>query len=326
MATTITKTCEVCGKVCEVYPSKIGTFRFCSRECQRKTFQEKVILTCARCGKQYEEFQSRKDRSKFCSKHCHAKHYGWRQTMDATETRQCKICDTSFETTRHHGGKVTCSKECANQARGESSRRKDSKIDIPCQQCGKLFRVFPCRTRAYCSQKCATTAKEGTFRTSQVVPCTHCGQDVVKFKCRISAYDRHFCNSECYHAWDSIYKSTPEMVEKLRFNLLNTNLTSKIEDTVAGWLDSHNIVYERQFPIWYFIADFKIGNTILEVNGCYWHACEKCQLSPSQNPDRAKRDKMLKMYCQSNRYIFMEIWEHDIRKGVFDALLPLLDD
>lgn len=47
---------------------------------------------------------------------------------------------------------------------------------------------------------------------------------------------------------------------------------SSLEKNMMNWLNSENIEYDKQFRIENRIADFKIGNVIIECDGLYWHS------------------------------------------------------
>ncbi len=166
----------------------------------------------------------------------------------------------------------------------------------------------------------------GKTRTSRAVPCDYCGEPVRKFKSHIEARGHAFCNNQCYHEWDSWYKSQPEQQRKQAIRMAGmSRKTSKVEDRVAAWLDTHAITYERQAPLIHRSMDFRAGDAYIEVQGCYWHGCPDCFIL--QTPKQRKvmsRDKAKVTYCQRRGIPLYIIWEHDVRAGNFAALAPLL--
>ena len=49
------------------------------------------------------------------------------------------------------------------------------------------------------------------------------------------------------------------------------------EKQVAQWLEEDQISYHQEAAIGQCHVDFLLPpKTIVEVNGCFWHACEKC--------------------------------------------------
>lgn len=67
----IEKTCEHCGKVVEVIPSRAERFRFCSKSCREAAYAAKEeICICKQCGKTFIRAQNTE--GLFCSRECSA--------------------------------------------------------------------------------------------------------------------------------------------------------------------------------------------------------------------------------------------------------------
>ena len=131
----------------------------------------KVKKTCEWCGKEYEKWPSQAVRSRFCSRFCHGKFFGQQQTLAATETRICPICGTKYETTNHHGGRKTCSQECANilKTRAIVNLPRKPRVKVKCAQCGETFYRPPSRIDGrthFCNQEChyAYRSQQGTVQ------------------------------------------------------------------------------------------------------------------------------------------------------------------
>ena len=188
--------------------------------------------------------------------------------------------------------------------------------------CNTEFLSYEYRNNRYCSVKCRKIAVPllavGKIRTSQIVQCGECGKDIKRYKSR-SERKQRFCNRDCYAKWDSKYKSSVEWLSK------TNKVSSKIEDIVADFLDMWGVSYERQYALKHYVIDFKVGTAIVEVQGCYWHACPICFPEPNpRHKDRRARDKALATYCRNRDVPYYAIWEHDIRKGDLSALFPLI--
>jgi hypothetical protein len=249
--------------------------------------------------------------------------------------RVCTNCNKIFLVKTLRQAPMTCSQECRIQRRdqGLNSGRRNFATVIPCATCGKEMMVPPCRIgiKKTCSRKCfgiyATQSRTGKMRTSQQVKCDYCGSTTQRFASRIKNGSRQFCDNKCYHAWDSDYKRTPEMITVLTERAIKTlaRKTSKVEDTVAAWLESQGVEHERQVRLRYWVIDFKCGDVYVEVNGCYWHGCIAChgEFNASQR-DRQARDKGKQTYCKDRGIHLLTIWEHDIRRHNFTALSVLL--
>lgn len=243
-------------------------------------------------------------------------------------TRVCNICHQEF--VRDHKGRKAriCSDECRAIVRAQNVIKTTKRTKRVCLNCGVVFERPPCRTAKYCSEKChhqhIPTYATGKIRSSSVVLCKYCGKSVKQFKSRNTL----FCNAECYHNWDSWYKSQPDQVQRFieQMGDLVRPSVSKVEDTVALWLDSQGIAYERQVSVVRWSIDFKIDAAFVEVQGCYWHGCPQCFIlqTPKQRKV-ASRDKAKATYCRNRSIPLYTIWEHDVRSNNFAALIPLLD-
>lgn len=274
----------------------------------------KVKKTCEWCGKEYEKCLSQAARSRFCSRPCQRKSIRQRQHLAATEVRSCPICGEKYETTNRHGGKKTCSQECANRLKVRAMQeacRKD-KIKVKCMQCREELERFPSRIDGrmhFCNQGCKHEyQKSHPFRIATEyieIKCTHCGKPVKRFKSRINENGHYFCNQRCYFSHTG---------------------TSSIEDTVANWLESQGLTFQQQVRLRRYIIDFRVGNIYIEVNGCYWHGCLNHCSKPSSKriQKRIKRDVQLLEYCEKNAIKLLVIWEHDIKNGNFESLHLLI--
>lgn len=47
---------------------------------------------------------------------------------------------------------------------------------------------------------------------------------------------------------------------------------SSLEVLMENWLQSIDVEYEKQFYVGNYIADFKVGNLLIECDGLYWHS------------------------------------------------------
>lgn len=291
---------------------------------------------CETCGKEYWIYPSEVGRSRFCSRQCHNMANARQQTERATETRICPVCGCQFETTNHHGGRKACSPACANTLRGAADRRPDGKEERRCKVCGETFRVFPSRPTEYCSPECGAIGKvrkqTGKVRTSIVVPCSYCGKPIRKFKSRVRHYGRQFCDNACYHAWDAQYKGSEEMrgimAERTAQRVANGEFGSPsgVERTVAAWFTKCGLTFEAQVRLGrHRVVDFKVGDTYVEVHGCYWHGCPTHFPEPTvRQRRRIGLDASLVTYCRRRNIPLLVIWEHDVRARDFRALAPLL--
>jgi len=96
---------------------------------------------------------------------------------------------------------------------------------------------------------------------------------------------------------------------------------SAVEDRVAAWLDDHGVAYERQRRVWFRTVDFRVGEVLIEVYGCYWHACPEHHPATTKRAVKQRgRDRALASYCQTKGIPLVIIWEHAVNAGDFSAL------
>lgn len=61
------------------------------------------------------------------------------------------------------------------------------------------------------------------------------------------------------------------------------------------------------------IPDFRVGKTILEVYGCYWHACATCHPKPDKRmKQQIFHDRVKERKAKALGYRFEVFWEHDL--------------
>lgn len=95
-----------------------------------------------------------------------------------------------------------------------------------------------------------------------------------------------------------------------------------MEGIVAEHLTSMGVPFEQQVRVGViYLVDFRVGDTYIEVNGCYWHGCAQHfpELTDQQRR-RIKRDEHLSRYLAKRNRPLIVIWEHDIKHGDFSAL------
>ncbi len=89
---------------------------------------------------------------------------------------------------------------------------------------------------------------------------------------------------------------------------------TKLEETVAKRLCHSGITYERYVQIGPYEVDFLFAdNIVLEVDGCFWHACEACGFGEVQHARKARaHDQNKAAYLRAHGYLVMRIAEHDV--------------
>lgn len=92
-----------------------------------------------------------------------------------------------------------------------------------------------------------------------------------------------------------------------------THQDTSIERIVAARLDAEGVVYVKQKRLGMFYVDFFIpaGKRVIEVNGCYWHACARCGFGAHQ--DQAARDARKLGWLRKQGYAVEVVWQHDLQ-------------
>lgn len=91
---------------------------------------------------------------------------------------------------------------------------------------------------------------------------------------------------------------------------------SDLETKVEEFLQSEEIEFRSQYPISRIHADifFPATNTVLEIQGCYWHGHSVCQpkpLSKTQTRRRQKDAKRFRFLIKAG-YNILILWGCDI--------------
>lgn len=217
-------------------------------------------------------------------------------------------------------------------ARGETSR-----IQLNCDQCGKDILVWQWKLKAhirhFCDRDCAQTwqaAEREAKRQQRIRPCEGCGEDFLPPR---DSYK--FCSRKCAdanHPKRPLQRVTavcetckvefevhPYRADTARFcspschgiwRTMNTPRISSIEIVVSEELDRRNLLFDQQIRVGPFVPDFIVGDTIIEVDGDYWHNL----------PGVAERDIRKNMFYEESGFNLIRIWEHEIKAGDFSKI------
>ena len=95
-------------------------------------------------------------------------------------------------------------------------------------------------------------------------------------------------------------------------------LGSKLENRFAGALETLSIPYERQRRIKPYRADFYLADRhmIIEIQGCYWHACLQCGHNDDIHKRVRQKDVRRRRYLEKLGYRIEELWEHEFPQTV----------
>lgn len=163
----------------------------------------RVTKACEECGKTYELPLSRAGRSRFCSRYCQCSSISRRKTPEVIETRICPACGKEYQTTNRHGGRKTCSQECANKRKvlQNGQPRKGKSARVECAHCGKERYVSPSRVDGrnfFCNHKCKAAYQ--LAQGSVEIQCQVCGKafTVARYWTRQdTSRNAKYCSREC---------------------------------------------------------------------------------------------------------------------------------
>jgi very-short-patch-repair endonuclease len=81
-------------------------------------------------------------------------------------------------------------------------------------------------------------------------------------------------------------------------------------------LDEHGVRYLRQKEIGHYHVDFYLPqtNSVVEVQGCYWHGCLQCGHDDAFHRTRRRQDASRHTYLRRKGYQVELLWEHDFRQ------------
>lgn len=175
------------------------------------------------------------------------------------------------------------------------------------------------RNRKTCGHACFGAAQR--IRSSATVSeklCIVCGAMLVRREREKSSKwrRRKTCGRKCQI----------EGLVRITANLRNASSPNKIEQAVYEALALIDIQFSPQFRIGSYFVDALIPatNTVVEVQGDYWHCNPAVFLSGPINERQrigVARDKRRFAYLRNRGYRIVELWEKDIRQRGALALL-----
>lgn len=127
------------------------------------------------------------------------------------------------------------------------------------------------------------------------------------------------------------WKNNPEKVQEIisKANESRSKIMrdkpSKPEFAMCSILDNLGIQYQHQFTVKKgFVVDFKIDNTILQVDGEYWHGHPRFEPLSERQLKQQKRDKAQDAYLITCGYVVLRVWESDVNHDYVSCLLQHL--
>lgn len=240
---------------------------------------EMICIECQRPFTRPDAWAKRGGR--FCSRACYTAYQSQHPHAAAgveaqpREERRCVQCSTPFLAAANRPERVHCSWACYKASRH---------AEVACVMCGKVFltRTSEPRQRYYCSREChdrdtqnslrtcercgaiywgtptSRYCSEACYRPPQTFTCLTCGKETRTQPSRMPS--TRFCSPQCYRR----YTGETEPEAGARKCLEQLGVTFVQEYAVPGW----------RYPADFYLPD---TNTILEIDGVYWHSTAKAQ-------------------------------------------------
>ncbi len=213
----------------------------------------------------------------------------------------CADCGGPILGTRGTTGRCRkCACRYANT--GRVAWNRGELVAVPCEVCGKVRHVWPSVAKKgprACSQDCMNVLRRRVHgdahpltRPKALVICRNCGQMIETKRCLADV--KRFCSRACHGTYQAAHMPR----------------VSAIEEAVAVELDRRGISYERQVRLQRFVADFRVGDTLVEVDGTYWHKL----------PRVVARDARKEVVFAAMGLALIRVPESDIRRGDFSGL------
>lgn len=114
-----------------------------------------------------------------------------------------------------------------------------------------------------------------------------------------------FCDAQCAAKSRRINRAKT-IAKKKRLGLYRKNFkpnTSKLQKKISQLLIKAGIPHQTQYQIGRYYFDIRIGKTLLQVNGDFWHC----------NPEKYKSTEIVKFPGQK-RTLVMNVWKRDLKK------------
>lgn len=114
-----------------------------------------------------------------------------------------------------------------------------------------------------------------------------------------------FCDAQCAAKSRRINRART-IAKKKRLGTYRKNFkpnVSNLQTKIVKLLMKAGIPHQTQYQVGRYYFDVKIGNTLLQVNGDFWHC----------NPDMYKSTEIVKFPGQK-RTLVMNVWKKDLKK------------
>lgn len=185
--------------------------------------------------------------------------------------------------------------------------------EVICKHCNSPFTLYSCHVgkQLYCTRKCFNASKWTT------VKCRQCG--VIFNAPKIT--NRICCSRKCACKYNT---SQPATRKKIGLANINRVTPFKFRDTsieikIEEMLKKSGIAYQKQVGVAGVAnVDFYLPSyrTVIECDGCYWHACPIHFPTSKIGLVKRQRDIASTKKLQSDGFRVIRLWEHEINAMV----------
>jgi very-short-patch-repair endonuclease/endogenous inhibitor of DNA gyrase (YacG/DUF329 family) len=213
----------------------------------------------------------------------------------------------------------------------KTGRFIDSKIEVKCDCCKKLFKRVEYRIKRnlkynFCSMKCVIKFFKGknapNFKIGkQLVNCTKCGKEFLVKPYKVNSGKKLFCSKKCFALYiigkpnlitgqklkilwkDKEYRNKQILASRKVTAISPNNVEKTLIKLFKKLFPGYKFVGNRKIIINGFIPDFldKKQKKIIELFGDYWH--RNTQI----------RDKLRLESYKKEGYKTLVIWEHELK-------------
>jgi very-short-patch-repair endonuclease len=235
--------------------------------------------------------------------------------------RSCLVCNKEFEFLQRSdkAGRKFCGNACKFSYQKKNPPRNRTGFNKCCIQCGKVFYAqLHQKHYKYCSANCASRGKVGIElggkkkRHNLSFTCKEC-YVVVKNQQQNRINRAKFCSYSC----------------RAVFYTRNSTKSTVPEQTFERLLNENNIMYQRQYKLENKLYDFYIpsANTLIEIDGIFWHAKKFYDGSLSHNKLYPTQQKVLRndviknQLAKKHGHTLIRVWEDEILTFDMSVLL-----
>jgi G:T-mismatch repair DNA endonuclease (very short patch repair protein)/endogenous inhibitor of DNA gyrase (YacG/DUF329 family) len=208
-----------------------------------------------------------------------------------------------------------------------------------CETCGEeLERKKIMRGMKFCSRKCSSKVNSVKFIKRVNKKCLNCGkkynvipfQDKSKFcthKCFIGYYKRTGLYKKIFNI-ESFKLQKRELRARQIFPKKDTSIEVKVQNLLTYLhleFVTHKYISEithaYQCDIFIPVQEGITQKTIIECDGCFFHACPICKEKEYYwTRERKEIDRMRTRELQEQGFRVLRFWEHEIKKMTLDDL------